>query len=150
MIETFTGKDGIQIDSRVINDLADGDCVAIEFPNDLGVAKRGKNGNTIYAVNETGNTCELTIRLAIGSSDDKYLNSRMQELKADASKFILLTGVFSKRVGDGTGAITSVVYECTGGVFKKQVGAKSNAEGDAQQGVVVYTITYGAGNRSIQ
>ena len=150
MNQTLTGKDGIQIDSRVLSDLADGDAVTLSYPNDLGMAKAGKNGNIIYAVNENGRICEVTLRVTLGSSDDKYLNSRLQEFKADAAKFILLTGVFAKRVGAGDGNVNSVIYECTGGVFKKQIEAKSSAEGDVAQSVVVYTITFGAGNRSIQ
>lgn len=147
---TLTGKDGIQIDSRVISDLAEGDAVQLNFPNNLGEAKAGKNGNIIYAVNESGRICEVILRITAGSPDDKYLNSRLQEMKGDVAKFILLTGVFAKRVGDGTGKINSVIYECTGGVFKRQPDAKSSAEGDVAQSVAVYTIVFGAGNRSIQ
>lgn len=150
MEQTLTGKDGIQIDSRVISNLAEGDAVVLSFPNDLGVAKAGKNGNIIYAVNENGRLCEVTLRITIGSADDKYLNSRIQELKSDAAKFILLTGVFAKRVGDGQGNVRGVIYECTGGVFKRQPDAKSSAEGDVAQSVAIYTIVFGSGNRSIQ
>ncbi len=147
---SLTGSDGIQIDDRVLANLANGDAVTVEYPNDFGVVKTSKNGNTIYAFNESGRQVEVTVRVLIGSPDDKFLNSRWQELKNDESGFILLTGVFTKRVGDGKGNISTVVYQMAGGVFKKQPSAKTSAEGDVDQSVAVYTITFGNGDRSIQ
>lgn len=146
----LTGKDVIQIDDRVLNDLADGDAVMISYPNDLAVVKTAKNGNTIYAFNETGRQVEVALRVLLGSSDDKYLNSRLQEMKNDFSAFILIDGNFVKRVGDGQGNMSSDVYQMSGGVFKKQGDAKSSAEGDTEQSVVVYTIAFGNGDKSIQ
>ena len=147
---SLTGRDTIQVDNRVLNDLADGDSVMLSFPNDIAAVKTSKNGNTIYALNNTGMQVEVTIRVLTGSADDKYLNSRMAEMKLDFSKYVLLTGVFAKRVGDGAGNLTSVIYQCAGGVFKRQPESKTNAEGDTTQSVVIYTIAYGNGDRSIQ
>ena len=147
---SLTGKDSITIDSRVLADLADGDSVALTYPNDIANVKTSKNGNTIYAMNNTGLQVEVTIRLLAGSSDDKYMNSRMQEMMKDFSTFVLLTGEFAKRVGDGAGVLSSVIYSCSGGVIKRQPEAKTNAEGDTTQSVVVYVISFGNGARSIQ
>lgn len=147
---SLTGKDAIQIDGRNISDLADGDAGSLTFPNDLAAAKSSKNGNVIYAFNESGRQVELSLRILIGSEDDKYLNSRVQEQKSDFSRFIMVEGSFSKRVGDGQGNLNTVVYQCAGGVFKKQPEAKTNAEGDTEQSVAVYTIVFGNGDRSVQ
>ena len=147
---SLTGADTIQIDGRLLNDLADGDAVKLTFPDELAKVKASKNGNVIYAFNNTGLMVEAEIRVLLGSSDDQYLNSRLQEMKSDFSGFILANGAFSKRVGDGQGNVESVVYQCTGGVFKKQVEAKTSAEGDAEQSVAVYSIAFGNGNRSVQ
>jgi hypothetical protein len=147
---SLTGKDAIQIDGRNLSDLADGDCGALSFPSDLGALKSSKNGNVIYAFNESGRQVELSIRLLVGSGDDKFLNSRLQEQKSDFSGFTLLTGSFAKRVGDGNGNLNTVVYQCAGGIFKKQVEAKTNAEGDTEQSVAVYSIAFGNGDRSVQ
>ena len=147
---SLTGKDGIQIDGRVLNDLADGDAVKMTFPDDIAEMKASKNGNTIYALKETGKVVECEMRILLGSADDKYLNSRLQEMKDDLSAFILLTGVFNKRVGDGQGNITSVVYLNDGGVFKKQPEAKTSAEGDTEQSVAVWTIKFRNESRTIQ
>src|SRR5262245_31221416 len=103
---SLSGADTIQIDLRVLSNLADLDCVKLTFPNDIAAMKTSKNGNTIYALNETGKITECELRVLLGSDDDKYLNSRLQEMKSDFSSFILLTGSFVKRVGDGAGAIS--------------------------------------------
>lgn len=150
---SLTGSDTIQIDQRILNDLADADAVMISFPNDKTTVKVGKNGNTIYAKNEMGALVECVIRVLAGSSDDQYLNSRMAQQDNGFSDFILLTGVFVKRVGDGTGGttgISSIVYPCFGGVFKKAVEAKTSAEGDTEQSAAVYHITFKLQTRSIQ
>ena len=147
---SLTGADTIQIDSRVLRDLADLDCVKLTFPNDISAMKTSKNGNTIYALNETGKVAECELRVLLGSDDDKYLNSRLQEMKSDLSSFILVTASFAKRVGDGSGNISTKIYQCSGGVFKKQPEAKTSAEGDTEQSVAIYTISFHNDNISIQ
>lgn len=147
---SLTGKDTIQIDARILNDLADGDSVTLTFPNDIAAVKTSKNGNTIFALNNTGLQAEVSVRVLAGSADDKYLNSRMAEMLIDFSKFVLISGAFVKRVGDGAGVLSSVIYQCAGGVFKRQVEGKTNAEGDTSQSVVVYTLAFGNAGRSIQ
>ena len=145
----LTGKDTIQIDARVLNDLADGDCVVVSFPNDISQAKASKNGNIIYAMNNSGLMAEVTIRLIVGSADDKFMNSRMAEFRNDPAAFTLITGVFSKRSGQGDGTLATITYSMGGGVFKRLPEARDNAEGNTEQGVVIYTMTFGNGSRSI-
>lgn len=147
---SLSGADTIQIDGRVINDLADADAVVLTYPEDLAKVKVGKNGNTIYAFNNMGQEVECTMRVLLGSSDDKFLNSRLQEQIQDFSSFILATASFSKRVGDGQSNISTAVYQCNGGVFSRQVDAKTSAEGDTEQSVAVYKVMFGNGARSIQ
>jgi hypothetical protein len=147
---SLTGADTIQVDGRILNDLADGDCVALTFPEDLAKVKASKNGNTIYAFNSMGRVTECTIRVLVGSDDDKYLNSRLQTQQQDFSTFILATGSFAKRVGDGAGNIAAAVYQMTGGIFTRQVESKTSTEGDTDQSVAVYKITYGNGQKAIQ
>lgn len=147
---SLSGADTIQLDSRILNDLADQDAVKLTYPNDIAAVKASKNGNTIYAFNETGRLVECEVRVLLGSSDDKYLNSRLQEQKNDFSTFILFTGSFAKRVGNGQGVISTVVYQCSGGVVKKQVEAKTSSEGDTEQSVAVYMISFGNSFKTIQ
>ena len=60
-----------------------------------------------------------------------------------------LEGELVKRVGDGQGNITTDTYLVTGGVFTKNVEVKSNAEGDTEQSVAVYTIHFGNNTRTL-
>ena len=146
---SLTGNDVIKINNRIFSDLADADAVTLTFPNDLAVVKTGKNGNAIYAKNETGNQAEVVIRVLRGSSDDKYLNNELNTMKNDFSGYVLLNGEFIKKIGDGQGNITNDTYLCTGGVPSKQVEAKSSAEGDTEQSVSVYTIRFAVCERTI-
>lgn len=147
---SLTGSDVIQIDDRVLSDLADQEAVKVSFPNDIAAAKAAKNGNTIFAKNETGRLAEVEIRVLLGSSDDKYLQSRLQEQQNSFSDFILVTGNFSKRVGDGAQNISTKVYAMSDGVFKKLPESMTSAEGDVAQSVSVYVITFANCQISVQ
>lgn len=146
----LSGNDVVKINSKILADFADGDIAVLTFPNELAALKTGKNGNTIYALNETGKQAELVLRLVKGSSDDKYLSSLLSSQKNNFSSFILLNGELVKRLGDGAGNIVSDTYIMSGGVFTKEVEAKSNVEGDTAQSVSTYTIRFSRSPRAIE
>lgn len=149
-IFNITGDDTITLFDRVFNDLADGDVSNIEFPNDLVTLKTGKNQNTIYAKNETGNNANITLRLMRGSSDDRFLNQLYAQMTQDFATFNLGNGQLSKRMGDGQGNVVFDIYNLGGVIFSKPVEVKSNAEGDTDQGVSVWTLKAAVGTRSNQ
>lgn len=146
---SITGKDVIKIDDRIITDLVDGDTVALEYPNDLAAVKVGKNGNAIIAFNNTGLQVNVTLRLVMGSADDKYMQSRLSEFINDPAAFTTVTAQFVKRAGDGKGNISGVQYQMDFGAFTKIPAAKTNAEGDTEQSVSVYNLTFANAPRSI-
>ena len=146
---SLTGNDTLKLRDRVFADFADGDYATLTFPNDIAALKTGKDGNTIYALNETGRQCELVIRVLRGSSDDKFLQNILATQKNNFSGFVTLEGELVKRVGDGQGNITTDTYLVTGGVFTKNVEVKSSAEGDTDQSVSVYTIHFGNNSRTL-
>jgi len=146
----LSGSDTIKIDNRLLADFADGDIGALTFPNELAALKVGKNGNTIYSLNETGKQADLVLRIVKGSSDDKYLASRLASQKANFAGFVLVNGEFIKRMGDGAGNLANDTYIMGGGIFVKEVEAKSNVEGDPAQSVSVYTIRFANSPRAIE
>ena len=148
-VQALTGQDVIKIDDRILADLIDGDTTVLEYPNDIGAVKTGKNGNSIFAFNATGLNVRVTIRVVMGSSDDKYLNTRLAEWLNDPSAFNTITGQFIKRTGDGSGNITSNIYNLNGGIFLKIPEAKTNVEGDTEQSVVIYNLTFANGIRQL-
>ena len=147
---SLTGQDTVQIDGIILATLADGSPFEITFPDELGMIKVGKNGNTIYAKNEGGRKADVAVRVLLGGFDDKYLNAKLQLWITDPSTFSLMTAMFCKRVGDGTGTVESKIYNCTGGIFKRQVDAKTTAEGDTDQSIAVYHLQFGNAQVSIQ
>ena len=149
MSVALNGKDTVILDSKILQDLADGDTAVLDFPNDLAAVKKGKNGNMLFAFNSTGTTCNLTLRVVMGSDDDKYLNSRLQEYRNDPPSFILFKAELIKRVGNGSGEITNNTYKLSGGVITKIPGAKENVEGDTEQTVAIYTITFANTDRAL-
>lgn len=138
----LSGSDTISLNNRIFSDLADGDCVALTFPNDIANVKTGKNGNSIYGLNESGKQCEVKIRVVRGSSDDKFLNNLLTQQQANFAGSVLLIGQFIKKLGDGTGNILSDTYILSGGVFTKQVEAKTNVEGETEQSISIYTMKF--------
>ena len=146
---TLTGDDVAIINDQVFTQVADGDWAVIDFPNDLVNVKQGKNGVTVYALNTSGLTANATFRVPVGGTLDKFLNNLLVTMKSNFASFNLITGTFTKQVGDGAGNITAKQYDLSGGVFKKQAGAKANAEGDAAQGVMVYELVFANAAASI-
>lgn len=141
-ISALTGKDTIEIGGRVFVDFGDGDVVNFTYPNELVTPKTGKNGNSIYAFNETGKQVDCVLRILRGSPDDKFLNSLKLGMEGDFPSFVLLSGEFTKRVGDGLGNISNDKLTVNGGVFSKNFDTKDNAEGDTEQAIVTYNIKF--------
>lgn len=145
----LSGSDTIMINKRPLTDLADGDCAVLDFPGEIGTVKTGKNGNSIFGLNETGKQAGVVIRLIRGSADDKFMNALLALQQSDFAAFVLMTGEFIKKIGDGTGAITRDTYIMSGGIHTKPVNAKSNVEGDSEQSVAIYTLKFSNAPRVI-
>jgi hypothetical protein len=148
-VNSLTGADTVQLNDRVFADFGDGDIVTITYPNELVTVKTGKNGNSIYAFNETGKQVDVEIRVLRSSSDDKFLNSIKLGMERDFAAFALLTGEFVKRVGDGDGNVSREIYTLSGGVFSQSVDTKSNVEGDTDQSISVYRLKFTNAPKSI-
>lgn len=138
----MSGSDTIAINNRIFADLASGTCVELTFPNDIASVKTGKNGNSIYGLNETGKQCEVKIHVIRGSADDKYMNSLLAQQQANFAGTVLMIGQFIKKIGDGLGNVLSDQYIMSGGVFTKIPEAKTNVEGESEQSVAMYTLKF--------
>lgn len=145
----LSGDDTIIINDRVFTDLADANCADLTFPNDIANVKTGKNGNSIYGLNESGKQADFTLRVIRASADDKFLNNLLVQQQANFAGTVLLTGEFIKKLGDGAAGITNDTYIVSGGVFTKQVAAKSNVEGDTEQSIAIYTMRFSNAPRAL-
>lgn len=145
----MSGNDTLSINDHVFADFATGDVAMLTFPTDIAAVKTGKNGNSIYGLNETGKQSDLEIHVLRGSTDDKFLNNLMAQQQNNFAGFPLMIGQFIKKIGDGKGNIQSDTYVCSGGVFAKQVESKSNVEGDSAQSVAVYKLKFANSPRTL-
>lgn len=145
----LSGNDVININNTVLADLADGDCVVLDFPTEIASVKTGKNGNSIYGLNETGKQAEVKVRVIRGSSDDKFLSNLLSQQQANFAGTVLMIGQFVKLIGDGKGNITNDTYIMSGGVFIKQVMGKTNVEGQPEQSVAEYTLRFSNAPRTL-
>lgn len=146
---SLTGNDTIIIGGQLFTDFADGIVAEIQFPTDLVQVKRGKNGNTIFALNNQGFQSEVNLRILLGRANDSFLNAQMVNMQNNFAGFTLLNGVFVKNVGDGNGNITPVTYIMSGGVLKRNPNAISNADGDANQSLAEWHIIFGNNDRQV-
>ena len=145
---TLTGDDTIIINDIPLNDFPNGDIATLDLPNNLMEIATGKNGNTIFALDEAGNNATLTVRVLLSSNDDKRLNSLVPPSEGFAG-YILLTGSVIKQVGDGAGNISYNTYLLQGGMVQKKPAIKSNVNGDVEQAIVEYVIQFANAARAI-
>ena len=145
----LVGTDTIKINARLLKDFPHGTVAKVSYATDIAVVKGGKNGNTVFASNQSGNVATFELSVLRGSDDDKYLNTQLKSYVADPTAFVLLTGELVKRLGDGSGNITADSYILTGGVFTKQVEGASNVEGDTEQAISKYTMQFAVAPRAI-
>lgn len=145
---SLTGNDTIQIAGRTLVNFGDGDVAKLTFPNDIVGVKVGKNGNSIFNINATGQMAELELRMLRGSSDDSFLNALLIQMTRDLPSFILMTGYFVKRLGNGNGAIANDTYILSGGVFAKKVEVAENVEGATDPAISIYRLRFSNSDRA--
>ncbi len=145
----MSGNDTVVLNNRVLADFADDNVAELTFPNEIATVKTGKNGNSIYGLNESGNQADFKVRLIRGSADDKFLNGLLAQQMNNFAGFPLMPGQFTKKIGDGRGNVTSDTYITSGGVFSKRVEGKSNVSGDSEQSTATYEIRFANAPRAI-
>lgn len=145
----LTGNDTLTLNARVFKDFADGSTITISRPNEMTGQTTGKNGNTIFATNEQGRNAEVELRIIGGSDDDKYLNGLLIQQKRDLPTFALMTGTFTKRIGDGQGNVNFVNYALKGGVFRQDIDTNENLQGETEQGISIYRLFFAEAERAI-
>ncbi len=147
-VYALTGHDTIIINAVPLNDYGNGDIGAIEVPNDLYAMATGTDGNTIFALDESGVNATLTVKVLLSSRDDKRLNGLIPQ-PSNFPSTVLLTGSVVKQVGDGAGNISYNTFLLSGGMIRKVPEIKSNVNGDTEQAIVTYIINFANGKRAI-
>ena len=141
-LTNLTGDDTLIINERAIQGhFADGDAVTLEYPDDMVTKTIGKDGNTIFVLNQSGVGFTLTFSVLRGGWVDKFLAGLLAAQERDFVGVELINGVFTKRIGDGNGKVTYDTYYCRAMMFQKKPGTTSNVSGDAAQGKIEYILT---------
>lgn len=148
-IYALTGNDTLVINGRVFSDFADGSTINIEFGNARVGHTTGKNGNTVISTDKQGENATVTLRLIAGGKDDTYLNGLSIQQERDLPTFAVMTGSFSKRIGDGFGNVKFINYNLLGGVFENNVNTQENLQGDNEQGIAIYTLWFAQAERAL-
>lgn len=146
---SLTGSDVVTLNGRVFHDFANGSVIKLDFAGELVKVQPSKDGNVIYGLNTDGRLSTLTLRLLTGSSDDRYLNSLLASQLADLSGFTLIVGSFVKRVGDGAGLVTNVIYNTLGGIIEKFPSAMTDTTGNTDQSIAEWSLKFGSNTRAI-
>lgn len=141
-ITAVAGKDVLIINGQVFKGYADADAIKFEPQGPISQMKVSKDGNSIYSMQYSGIMAKLTLRLVRASFDDQTLNSLLQQWIGDPTSFVLMSGSYVKRVGDGKGNVTSEVYQLAGGVFESIPGGLSSMDGSIEQSVTTYTLLF--------
>ena len=144
----LTGDDIVIINDIPVVDFADNTIGTLEIPNDLFQMSTGKNGNTIFALDEKGNNATLTLRVLMSSGDDKRFNGMIPESKNFAST-VLANGSVVKQVGDGKGGISYNTYLLRGGMISRKPNITIDVAGNTDQAVVEYVFQFAQAERSI-
>jgi hypothetical protein len=137
---TILSKLGAQ--DRIMKDFGDGDVVAIDIPNNLVELKKGKDDNAIIAYNAAGKVSTVTMRILAGGADDKFLNSEITSYQNNRPGYILLSGEFIKKVGDGKGNISNIVFKFSNGIIQKYPVGGENVDGNTDQALSIYQIIF--------
>ena len=148
-MNSITGQDTLTIDGVPINDWFDANCGEYTYSGEIAKMKKGKNGNTIVAMDETGNVMDIKIRLLASSTDDARFQEKLTGFVQNPTGFVGMSGTLVKRYGDGTGNAKKITYVLSFGIFSKNIDATTNSEGDANQGVAIYVLKFGTANRVI-
>ena len=146
---SLTGDDTIVINGRVFHNFANGDVANLTFDGSLVKVTPSKNGNVIYSLDVGGLLSKLELKLLLGSPDDRYVNALLASQNSNFAGTVLAVGSFVKRVGDGQGNITNVIYNTLGGIVERFPGVKSNTAGDAEQSVVSWMFHFGNNSRAL-
>lgn len=148
-VYALTGNDNFILNDHVFNELTDGSTIEIAYQNDRVGVSTGKNNNTVFSENRTGNNAVATIRVVRGGKDDIFLNGLSIQQDRDLPSFPLMNGSFTKRIGDGTGVVRFDNYVLLGGAFQRFPDTQENLVGETEQGTTVYTIIFAIVQRSI-
>lgn len=135
------GQDTLILNNYVFTSSGTGDYITIEPQDNITNQDVAANGTILFAKNAKALMHTLTVRVAIGSMDDKQLTFWLNDLLNNFVTTPFLSGTYNKISYATDGTLLQTVYEITGGVMQKSPGMKSNATGDVEQMIRTWEIS---------
>lgn len=148
-IDNFTGDDTILLENRLLNDLADGNCIQATFPNSTVNITEGKDGNVIISKIEA-KRIDVTIRCLAGGETDEFLTNKYYQYINDSAGYIGFSCCFKKKIGNGKGEKRTIEVGGEVGVVDKLPDMVDNTTGDVSNGVAEYLLHFSRGYRKKQ
>ena len=146
---SLSGNDTLIYGTTVLTDLPDGKIFEATWDDTLVEQKVGKNGNVISVFKPLGKKAKVTLRLLRASGNDVLINSDLVNIQADLPSFKTVTLTANKRFGDGNGNIVNDTIVFKGGLIMKNPSMSTDVNGDTEQSVISYEITFGSFVRTI-
>ena len=146
---TLSGNDTVIFNQTVFEDFPNGKIVEVSWDDTLVEQKVGKNGNIISVYKPSGKKAKVVLRLLRSSADDILVNSKLEQMSIDFPSFKLLTLTLNKRFGDGAGNVKNDTMILTGGLIGKVPAISTDIDGDTEQSVISYEMTFGSFVRTI-
>lgn len=131
----------VTLNGKVFTDLAQGDAVKIEFPNDKSSKTKGINKSSVIKKRMDGDEAKVTIKVLKASSDDVFLNTMLNQ-----DGLIIINGsIKTNFTRDNTSGIDSYALE-NGTIVGHPADTKNNVDGEE---VMEYVINFVSALRMI-
>lgn len=115
----------VTLNGRALVDLAQGDAISIEFPNETSAKTMGINNSSVVKFRMDRNSANVKIKVLKASTDDVFLNSALNQEKPTVFGGSIKTN-FQR---DGVDGVDSYALE-NGTITKRPTDTKNNVDGD--------------------
>ena len=146
---SLSGNDTIIYGTTVLTDFPNGKIFEATWADTLVEQKVGKNGTVISVFKPLGKKAKATLRLLRASGNDTLVNSDLVNMQVDFPSFKTITLTANKRFGDGNGNIVNDTIVFKGGLVMKNPSISTDVDGDTEQSVISYELTFGSFIRTI-
>ncbi len=152
-MDAYTAQDIIILEDFegdwILSDFANGTVLQAQQTGSKSNTTTGYNANSLAAHDETGRQREVTIRIIKGSPDDKRLNRFYTMWDKHDLRYKPLNGQFTKVIGHGDTTMTNNTLSVFFGNPKDSPEEAVDRNGNTDQLVSVYVITFGNSERSM-
>lgn len=131
----------VTLNGRVFTDLAQGDAVKIEFPNEKSSKTKGINKSSVIKTRMDGDEANVTLLVLKASTDDVFLNNALNQ----GDLTVMSGSIKTNFTRDGVDGIDSYALE-NGTITKHPSDTKNNVDGDE---VMEYEINFVSAIRMI-